>query len=124
MHLSIDAEMNVHAIAITGTDVSDIEGMDRVLPDDIPIDRVTADGAYYSIERTEALSRSGVLPVISPPSHAVVHGEEQTQWHDKVVGYIKEKRAFMRSTRSMAMGNARWSKRRSRGSNDVSVRPC
>ncbi|RKE37976.1 DDE family transposase [Paraburkholderia sp. BL23I1N1] len=91
MHLSIDADMNVHAIAVTGTDVSDSEGMDRVLPADIPVDRVIADGAYYSIERTEALSRSGVLPVIPPPSHAVVHGEEQTQWHDKVVGYIREK---------------------------------
>jgi hypothetical protein len=91
MHLSIDVDMNVHAIAITGTDVSDSEGMERVLPADLPVDRVIADGAYYSIERAEALSRSGVLPVIPPPSHAVVHGEEQTQWHDKVVGYIKEK---------------------------------
>jgi hypothetical protein len=91
MHLSIDADMNVHAIAITGTDVSDSEGMDRVLPAGIPVDRVIADGAYYSIERSEALSRSGVLPVIPPPSHAVVHGEEQTQWHDKGVRYIKEK---------------------------------
>jgi hypothetical protein len=91
MHLSIDAGMNVHAIIITGTDVSDSEGMDRVLPAEIPVDRVIADGAYYSIERAEALLRSGVLPVIPPPSHAVEHGEEQTQWHDKVVGYIKEK---------------------------------
>ncbi|WP_199731123.1 hypothetical protein [Paraburkholderia sp. RAU2J] len=66
MHLSIDADIDVHAIVITGTDVSDIEGMDRVLPADIPADRVIADGAYYSIERGEALSRSGVLPVIPP----------------------------------------------------------
>ncbi|MGF6408638.1 transposase [Paraburkholderia sp. MM5477-R1] len=91
MHLSIDADINVHAIVITGTDVSDSEGMDRVLPADIPADRVIADGAYYSIERGEALSRSGVLPVIPPPSHAVEHGEEKTQWHDEVVGYIREK---------------------------------
>jgi hypothetical protein len=91
MHLSIDADMNVHSIAITGTDVSDHEGMDRMMPTDIPVDRVIADGAYYSIERVEALSHSGVLPVIPPPSHAVEHGEEKTQWHDKVVGYIREK---------------------------------
>ncbi|TDN59106.1 hypothetical protein [Paraburkholderia sp. BL10I2N1] len=64
--------------------------MDRVLPADIPVDRVIADGAYYSIERAEELSRSGVLPVIPPPSHAVVHGEEQTQWHDRIVAYIQE----------------------------------
>jgi hypothetical protein len=91
MHLSIDADMNVHGVAITGTDVSDSEGMDRVLPTDMPVDRVIADGAYYSIERGEALSRSGVLPVIPPPSHAVEHGEAQTHWHDNVVGYIREK---------------------------------
>jgi Transposase DDE domain len=48
MHLAIDPDMNIHAIEITGTDVSDSEGMDRVLPTDLPIDRVIADGAYYS----------------------------------------------------------------------------
>ncbi len=91
MHLAIDPDMNVHAMRITDTEVSDTEGMDVVLPTEIPVDRVIADGAYYSIERAEALSRAGVLPVIPPPFHAVVHGEEQTQWHDKIVGYIKEK---------------------------------
>ena len=91
MHLSIDMDMNVHGIRMTTTDVSDNGGMDSVLPADVPLDRVIADGAYYSIERTEALSRAGVTPVIPPPSHAVVHGEEQTQWHDTIVGYIKEK---------------------------------
>jgi IS5 family transposase len=82
MHLSIDADMNVHGIRITTTEVSDSEGMDPVLHADVPLDRVIADGAYYSIERTEALSRAGVTPVIPPPSHAVMHGGEQTQWHD------------------------------------------
>src|SRR5260370_17295306 len=91
MHLAIDPDMNVHAMRITDTEVSDPEGMDVVLPTEIPVDRVIADGAYYSIERAEALSRAEVLPVIPPPFHAVVHGEEQTQWHDKIVGYIKEK---------------------------------
>jgi hypothetical protein len=56
MHLSIDAEMNVHAIRITTTEVSDSEAMHIVLPADVPVDRVIADGAYYSIELTEALS--------------------------------------------------------------------
>ena len=91
MHLSIDADMNVHAIRITTTDVSDTEGMDAVLPADLPVDRVIADGAYYSIERTEALSSAGVMPVIPPPAHAVVHGNDQTRWHDQIVQYIDEK---------------------------------
>jgi hypothetical protein len=38
--------MNVHAISITTTEVSDSEGMDAVLPADLPVDRVLADGAY------------------------------------------------------------------------------
>jgi Transposase DDE domain len=91
MHLSIDADMNVHAIRITTTDVSDSEGMGAVLPADLPVDRVIADGAYYSIERTEALSNAGVTPVIPPPAHAVVHGNDQTRWHDQIVKYIDEK---------------------------------
>jgi hypothetical protein len=52
MHLSIDAEMNIHAMRITTTEVSDSEAMDTMLPADVPLDRVIADGAYYSIERT------------------------------------------------------------------------
>ena len=91
MHLSIDADMNVHAIRITTTDVSDSEGMGAVLPADLPVDRVIADGAYYSIERTEALSRAGVTPVIPPPAQAVVHGGEDTRWHDEIVKYIQDK---------------------------------
>ena len=47
MHLSIDAEMNVRAMRITTTEVSDSEGMDAVLPADVPLDRVIADGAHY-----------------------------------------------------------------------------
>ena len=33
-------------------------------------------GAYYSIERVDALFNAGVLPVIPPPSLAVVHGKD------------------------------------------------
>jgi hypothetical protein len=91
MHLSIDADMNVHGIRITTTEVSDSEAMDDVLPADVPLDRIVADGAYYSIERTETLSRAGVTPVIPPPAHAVVHGSEDTRWHDGIVKYIEDK---------------------------------
>lgn len=91
MHLSIDPDMNIHALVITGTEVSDSQGMDRVMPAGIPIDKVIADGAYYCIERCEAMIASGVTPVIPPPLHAVVHGKENTAWHDKIVQYIKDK---------------------------------
>lgn len=37
MHLSIDADMNIHAIRITTTDVSDSEGMGALLPADLPV---------------------------------------------------------------------------------------
>ncbi|WP_216674901.1 transposase [Paraburkholderia elongata] len=46
MYLSIDEEMNIHAIRITTTEVSDSEAMDTVLPADVPLERVIADGAY------------------------------------------------------------------------------
>jgi hypothetical protein len=45
----------------------------------------------YSIERTEALSRVGMTPVIPPPAHAVVHGSEDTRRHDEIVKYIQDK---------------------------------
>jgi len=81
--------MNVHAIRITTTEVSDGEGMDTLLPAGLPMDQVIADGAYYSIERTEAFSHAGVTPVIPPPAHAVVHGHKDTRWHDQIVKYIQ-----------------------------------
>jgi len=87
----IDPDMNIHAIEITGTDVSDSEGMDRILPTDLPIDRVIADGAYYSVERGEALGDRGIAAVIPPPSHAVAHGDENTKLHDQTAQYIKGK---------------------------------
>jgi hypothetical protein len=37
MHLSIDADMNVHAIRIAAMEVSDSEVMDAVLPADVPL---------------------------------------------------------------------------------------
>ncbi|MFL9991272.1 hypothetical protein PQR34_06870 [Paraburkholderia sediminicola] len=91
MHLSIDEQMNVHAIRITTTEILDSEAMDTMLPADIPLDRVIADGAYYSIERTQAFSKACITPVIPPPAHAVVHGEPETGWHDQIIAYIKEK---------------------------------
>lgn len=94
MHLSIDPDMNVHGVAITTTEVSDSEGMERVLPTAVPIDQVTADGAYYSIERVERLVQQGIIPVIPPPVHSVVHDLVDTKVHDELVRYIKEKSIY------------------------------
>jgi len=91
MHLAIDADMNIHQIESTDTTVSDSEGLDRVMPADMPIERVVADGAYYDIERNEKLFHAGITPVIPPPSHAVVHGTDNAIWHDKIVQYIQDK---------------------------------
>ena len=123
MHLSIDADMNIHAISITTTEVSDSEGMDTVLPADLPVDRVIADGAYYSIGRTEALSRAGVTPVIPPPAHAIVHGGEDTRWHDQIVKYIQDKGIHAFQNKS-AMACARSLRRRSRASSAASASVC
>jgi hypothetical protein len=99
MHLAIDSNMNVHAIRITTTEISDSESMIAVLPANLPVDTVIADGAYYSIERTEAFSRAGVTPVIPPPAHAVVHGEDDTRWHDQIVKYIQDKGIYVFHTK-------------------------
>ncbi|MEM5452707.1 transposase [Paraburkholderia guartelaensis] len=123
MHLSIDADMNVHAIHTTTTEVSDSEGMDAVLPADVPMDRVIADGAYYSIERTEALSGAGVTPVILPPAHAVRHGEERTRRHDQIVRYIEDKGIYA-FHKKYGYVCARWSRRRSRASSAASASAC
>jgi hypothetical protein len=93
LHLAMDPEMNMHAVAITDYESSDIEMMEELIPENgpQPIEEVIADGAYYSKEGVEKLHKNGVTPVIPPPIHAVVQGEETTTWHDKIVQYIKDK---------------------------------
>jgi hypothetical protein len=64
VHLSIDANMSVHAISVTGTGVSDSDGMDAVRRAGVALECVLADGAYCSIERTQVLSVLACRPVI------------------------------------------------------------
>ncbi|KVD80832.1 transposase, partial [Burkholderia ubonensis] len=45
VHLSIDPDMNIHAIALTEDHVSDAAGLDAVLAVDASVDCVIADGA-------------------------------------------------------------------------------
>ncbi|WP_367949090.1 transposase [Paraburkholderia sp. NMBU_R16] len=121
LHLSIDAQMNVHQSAITEDHVSDEAGLNALLAVQANVECVIADGAYYSIERGQAWSACGVLPVIPPPAHAVVHNQPATRWHDPLVRTSRT-RASMRSRRNTATASAHWSSRRSRASSAASAR--
>ncbi|RYE18868.1 MAG: IS5 family transposase [Sphingobacteriaceae bacterium] len=91
MHISNDPDLNIHAVEITDYDVADIDVLDQLMPQEIEIDKLIADGGYYSIAGADALNKKGITPVIPPPSHSVVHGLDDTKWHDKIVQYIKDK---------------------------------
>lgn len=67
--------------------------MGTLIPDEIALllEKVIADGGYYSKKAVEELYNQGIIPAIPPPSHAVVQGKEDSQWHDKIVEYIKDK---------------------------------
>lgn len=90
LHLSMDSQMNMHEVNLTETDTPDIAMMDDLIPEDLAllIDKVIADGGYYSKEIVEELYNKGIIPAIPP---AVVHGKETTKWHNKIVQYIKDK---------------------------------
>ena len=48
MHLPIDPDMNVHGVEITDNSVSDIAMQEAIIPNDVAIDKIIADGGYYS----------------------------------------------------------------------------
>src|SRR5690606_41651975 len=58
---------------------------------DLSIDKIIADGGYYSIDGVERLYSNGTTPVIPPPRDAVIHNRDDSIWHDKIVNYIKTK---------------------------------
>ena len=91
MHISIDLEMNMHAVEITDYESSDIVMLNHLIPAGIEVNKIIADGGYYSIAGVEKFSLQGITPVIPPPKHSVVHGNDTTKWHDKIVQYIKNK---------------------------------
>lgn len=91
MHISMDLDTNVHAIEITNYDISDIEMLPQLIPENIVIDKLLADGGYYSIQGVEELNAKGITPVIPPPKHSIVHNKTTTTFHDKTVQYIKDK---------------------------------
>ena len=91
MHMSMDTDMNIHSIEITDSSVSDISMQADLIPSNIAIVKVIADGGYYSIEGVERLYLNGITPVMPPPRDAVIRGKPDSSWHDKIVSYIKTK---------------------------------
>ena len=91
MHMSMDPKMNIHSLEITDNSVSDIEMQESLLPEDIVINRVIADGGYYSIDGVERLYLNVITPVIPTPRNAVIHNKADSLWHDEMVNYIKAK---------------------------------
>lgn len=91
IHLSMDPEMNVHALKMTTDRVDDRDVLDDLIPDDLNVEKFIADGGYYGMEISESLLYQGIMPIIPLPSDAVVHGKEWSTWHDKIVQYIQEK---------------------------------
>lgn len=87
----MDPDMNNYAVEITNNSVSDIAMQEILIPNDIAIDKIIADGGYYSIEGVERLYLSGITPVIPPPRYAVIRGKPDSTWHDNIVSYIKTK---------------------------------
>jgi Transposase DDE domain len=76
MHISMDLDTDMHALEITDYDISDIEVLKRLIPDNIAVDKLLADGGYYSIEGLEELHTKGITPVIPPPKHAIIHNKD------------------------------------------------
>ncbi len=91
MHLSMDPDLNIHSIEITDNSVPDIAMQNALIPSDIAIDKIIADGGYYSIDGVEHLYLNGITPVIPPPRNSVIRDESGAVWHDKIVNYIKTK---------------------------------
>lgn len=91
MHLLMDPEMNVCAVEITDNSIPDIAMQESLVPKGIVIDKIIADGGYYSIEGVKHLYLNGITPVIPPPRNAVIHGRSGAVWHDKIVDYINTK---------------------------------
>jgi hypothetical protein len=66
--------------------------MDLLTPASTSLDKVIADGGYYSAEKSQDFYEKGIIPVIPPPASSVVHNQNDlSSWHDKIVSYIQEK---------------------------------
>ena len=94
LHLSMDEGMEVYATELTEQNVSDKEMMDLLMPESVNVDKVIADGGYYSAQKSQSLYEKGIIPVIPPPANSEVHDSQRLSWHDQIVGYIKDKGTY------------------------------
>lgn len=90
-HIATDTGNNCLAVAVTSEEGGDSPVLDQFLELNFPIDKVIADGAYYQIERNQALHDRGITPVIPPRDNCVVHGTPGYELHDQTVQYILDK---------------------------------
>jgi len=86
--------MEVYTTELTEQEVSDKEVMDLLMTDGLNIDKVIADGGYYSAQKSQSLHDKGITPVIPPPANSEVHDPQRLSWHDQIVGYIKDKGTY------------------------------
>ncbi|CAO5682784.1 MAG: hypothetical protein HEEMFOPI_01797 [Holosporales bacterium] len=92
LHIAMDQDFNNLRVSITTCETADINELEHLLESsDIPLNKVIADKAYYSIEGVQRMSDKGITPVILLPKDAVVHGKNHTRYHDKSVQYIRNK---------------------------------
>jgi hypothetical protein len=105
LHIGMDLDMNIHNVEITDCSSSDISVLDDIIPKDIAIDNLYADGAYYSINKVEELYTKGITPVIPPPKNACIHGKDNTRFHDKIVQYINDKGTIYAFYKKYGYGN-------------------
>ena len=72
--MSIDPELNTHAVEVTDHTISDQKMMDDLIPEDLKpfIEKLLADGGYYDHEKSQALRDQGIIPVIPPPKTSFV----------------------------------------------------
>lgn len=91
-HIGIDPEMEIISAELTDHLIDDRKLVNELINKPAyKYGKFIADRGYYSHEVVNDLSSKGIMPVIPPPKNGIVHGKEETQWHDKIVRYIKKK---------------------------------
>lgn len=105
LHIGMDLDMNIHNIEVTDCDVSDISKLDDIIPDNVSIENLYADGAYYCKSKIEELANKGITPVIPPPKNAIAYNKDNTKWHDKIVEYIEKKGTIYAFYKKYGYGN-------------------
>ncbi len=84
-HIAIDANNDCVAVAVNSEEGGDSPELNQFLELNLPIDKTIADGAYYQIERNQALHDHGITPVIPPRDNCIVRGTPGYELHDHTV---------------------------------------